>query len=71
MISNIKSKLSILADRKFWLFAGSGLIVSVAYMDPGNWGTNISGGQTLNTSFSGSFGWLQAWQCSSSTFPER
>jgi manganese transport protein len=23
---------------------GSGLIVSVAYMDPGNWGTNISGG---------------------------
>ena len=23
---------------------GSGLIVSVAYIDPGNWGTNISGG---------------------------
>ena len=25
-------------------FMGSGLIVSVAYMDPGNWGTAISGG---------------------------
>ena len=27
---------------------GSGLIVSVAYMDPGNWGTNISGGEMFN-----------------------
>ena len=27
---------------------GSGLIVSVAYMDPGNWGTNISGGAAFN-----------------------
>ena len=44
MIGNIKDKFKILADRKFWLFTGSGLIVSVAYMDPGNWGTNISGG---------------------------
>ena len=31
-------------DRNLWRFMGSGLIVSVAYMDPGNWGTNISGG---------------------------
>lgn len=38
----------ILLDRKFWLFTGSGLIVSVAYMDPGNWGTNISGGAEFN-----------------------
>ena len=27
---------------------GSGLIVSVAYMDPGNWGTDISGGASFN-----------------------
>ena len=43
-VNKIKNNLSILKDRKFWLFTGSGLIVSVAYMDPGNWGTNISGG---------------------------
>ncbi len=30
--------------RHFIAFFGSGLIVSVAYMDPGNWGTNIEGG---------------------------
>lgn len=40
----IKSYFSILFERKFWLFVGSGLIVSVAYMDPGNWGTNIAAG---------------------------
>ena len=27
---------------------GSGLIVSVAYIDPGNWGTNIGGGASFN-----------------------
>ena len=27
---------------------GSGLIVSVAYMDPGNWGTDIAGGASFN-----------------------
>ena len=34
--------------RHFIAFFGSGLIVSVAYMDPGNWGTNIEGGATFN-----------------------
>src|SRR3989338_7139294 len=29
-------------------FMGSGLIVSVAYIDPGNWGTNIGGGASFN-----------------------
>ena len=38
----------VFLDRKFWLFFGSGLIVSVAYMDPGNWGTNIAGGAQFN-----------------------
>ena len=38
----------ILGDRKLIAFMGSGLIVSVAYMDPGNWGTDISGGASFN-----------------------
>jgi len=40
--------LKSLVDKKLWLFMGSGLIVSVAYIDPGNWGTNIEGGATFN-----------------------
>ncbi len=47
--SKIFSKLwSGIKDRNLWLFMGSGLIVSMAYMDPGNWGTNIAGGSTFN-----------------------
>ncbi|MBI5223492.1 Nramp family divalent metal transporter [Candidatus Micrarchaeota archaeon] len=44
--SKIKSLpfLGIFANRAFWSFFGTGLIISVAYMDPGNWGTSISGG---------------------------
>ncbi|MBI2542304.1 Nramp family divalent metal transporter [Candidatus Woesearchaeota archaeon] len=38
----------IFSDRKLLAFMGSGLIVSVAYMDPGNWGTDISGGASFN-----------------------
>ena len=38
----------IFSDRKLLAFMGSGLIVSVAYMDPGNWGTDISGGALFN-----------------------
>jgi len=30
------------------MFMGSGLIVSVAYIDPGNWGTNIGAGADFN-----------------------
>jgi manganese transport protein len=37
-----------ITDRRFWGFFGTGLIVSVAYMDPGNWGTSISGGASFN-----------------------
>ena len=39
-----KKFFKVFFERKFWAFAGSSLIVSVAYMDPGNWGTNISAG---------------------------
>src|SRR4030095_2749259 len=40
--------IKVLKDRKFWAFFGTGLIVSVAYMDPGNWGTSISSGAGFN-----------------------
>lgn len=34
--------------KQFWIFFGSALIVSVAYMDPGNFGTAISAGSSFN-----------------------
>src|SRR5436309_508182 len=30
--------------RRFWAFAGPALLVSVGYMDPGNWGTDLQAG---------------------------
>ena len=30
--------------RKLWAFAGVGLMVSIGYMDPGNWATDLAGG---------------------------
>ena len=30
--------------RKLWAFSGPGLLVSVGYMDPGNWETDLKGG---------------------------
>ncbi|MEM2138124.1 MAG: Nramp family divalent metal transporter, partial [Candidatus Anstonellaceae archaeon] len=52
---SLKSRLSsalesvyALSDKRFWMFFGTGLIVSVAYMDPGNWGTSISAGAQYN-----------------------
>ena len=47
-MQKIKDALKIFLDKNLWLFMGSGLIVSVAYMDPGNWGTNIGGGASFN-----------------------
>jgi manganese transport protein len=34
--------------RKFFAFAGPGFLVSVGYMDPGNWATDIAGGSKFN-----------------------
>jgi manganese transport protein len=51
MIQGIKDIIEAakhITDRKFWGFFGTGLIVSVAYMDPGNWGTSISSGAKFN-----------------------
>ncbi len=38
----------MLTSRAFLAFFGTGLIVSVAYMDPGNWGTSITAGASYN-----------------------
>ena len=35
---------------KLFLYTGPALMVSVAYMDPGNYGTDIAGGASLNYS---------------------
>jgi manganese transport protein len=32
--------------RRFFAFSGPALLVSVGYMDPGNWGTDLAGGAT-------------------------
>jgi len=47
-IQAFKEHASALKDARFWAFFGTGLIVSVAYMDPGNWGTSISAGAEFN-----------------------
>lgn len=44
----MKKFVNFVFDRKLWMFMGSGLIVSVAYIDPGNWGTNIQGGASFS-----------------------
>jgi manganese transport protein len=35
---------------RLFLYTGPALIVSIAYMDPGNYGTDIQGGASLNYS---------------------
>src|SRR5207253_10153155 len=34
--------------RKLFAFAGPGILVAVAYMDPGNWATALAGGSRYN-----------------------
>ena len=33
--------------KKMWAFAGMGFIISVGYMDPGNWATDITAGSSF------------------------
>lgn len=49
-MADIISERSLAKFRRFWLFFGSSLIVSVAYMDPGNFGTSISAGSSYGYS---------------------
>jgi manganese transport protein len=37
---------------RLFLYTGPALIVSIAYMEPGNYGTDIQGGASLNYSLS-------------------
>lgn len=47
-VTSVQRHAAALFDPRFWAFFGTGLIVSVAYMDPGNWGTSISAGASFN-----------------------
>src|SRR6267142_2218487 len=47
-LSEVFSSVHVPKNGSFWkkllAFAGPGLMVSVGYMDPGNWATDIAGG---------------------------
>lgn len=43
-LERVRSFFSGLSLRDFWRYAGPAFLVSVGYMDPGNWGTDIEGG---------------------------
>ncbi len=47
-LQSFREHAGVLRQKSFWAFFGTGLIVSVAYMDPGNWGTSISAGAEFN-----------------------
>lgn len=47
-LENAAGLLGVFGTRQFWAFFGSALIVSVAYIDPGNWGTDIGAGASFN-----------------------
>ena len=40
---------SLPAPRELAYYLGPGFVISVAYMDPGNWATNIAGGARFGT----------------------
>lgn len=41
--------------RRMLGFAGPGFLVAVGYIDPGNWGTDLAGAASSDTSCCGSF----------------
>ncbi len=47
-LPEVHASVSVAKDASFWrkmlAFAGPGLMVSVGYMDPGNWATDLAGG---------------------------
>ena len=51
-LPEVHASLSIPANASFWrkllAFAGPGFLVSVGYMDPGNWATDIAAGSRYN-----------------------
>src|SRR5437588_6494016 len=51
-LPEVHASLAVPAQASFWrkmlAFAGPGFLVSVGYMDPGNWATDISAGSVYN-----------------------
>ena len=52
--------------RALWPFLGPAFIAAVAYVDPGNFATNMAAGATSATCSSGSSWRRTSWRCSSS-----
>jgi len=44
MVDSIKKTIERTTFKELLFYLGPGFLISVAYMDPGNWATNISGG---------------------------
>lgn len=44
MVDSVKKTIKHTSLRELLFYLGPGFLISVAYMDPGNWATNISGG---------------------------
>ncbi len=49
MLTSIKKTIKRTSFREVLFYMGPGFLISVAYMDPGNWATNISGGARFGT----------------------
>jgi len=47
---SIKDKLSLVLNKKLLTYLGPGFIVTVGFIDPGNWATNMAGGAEFNYS---------------------
>ena len=43
--------------RQWWVFSGPAILVSVGYMDPGNWGTDLQRAPSTSTGCCGSSAW--------------
>ena len=50
--------------RQWRAFVGPAILVSVGYMDPGNWGTDLQGGAQFKYGCCGSWPWPVSWPSS-------
>jgi NRAMP (natural resistance-associated macrophage protein)-like metal ion transporter len=47
---NFRTKLGLVLNKKLFAYLGPGFIVTVGFIDPGNWATNMAGGADFNYS---------------------
>lgn len=47
---NFREKLSCVLNKRLFAYLGPGFIVTVGFIDPGNWATNMAGGADFNYS---------------------